>query len=82
MGHGGLAGQGPSRERSDAAGAAGQAWARAAKLPGTYTPVGDGRPVVRIGLLAPLGLLLIWVAVAAFFCWQELVAAASWLQQL
>lgn len=46
---------------------AGHAWAEAVDLPVPYTPVGDRRPVVIIGLLAPVGLLIGWLALAAYF---------------
>jgi hypothetical protein len=44
---------------------AGLAWAEAADLPTPYTPVGDRRPIVRIGFLAPVGLLFIWLTIAS-----------------
>jgi hypothetical protein len=40
--------------------AAGLRWAEAAKLEGTYNPVGSGQGVVLVGVLAPLALVVGW----------------------
>lgn len=44
---------------------AGQSWAAAAKLRQPYTPANDGTEVVRVGVVAPIVLVVFWAALAA-----------------